>query len=99
MDLGFAVVYAKAVDDKQLGIYIEGVYFGGVGSDRAQADEIAKTCVNEMRGGSAMPKIIPITKPNSLCEIFNEAKRRFDKAERQMMENEMIMEENANKKK
>ena len=26
----FLIVYAKAVDDKDIGIYIEGVYFGGV---------------------------------------------------------------------
>jgi hypothetical protein len=84
------VIYGKAIDDKELGIYIEGVFFGGVAEDQAEADRLAKTCVNCTVGGIAIPRIIPIGNKN-LHEIFREAKIRFDKIEREMVETENIL--------
>jgi hypothetical protein len=88
------IIYAKAVDDKELGVYIEGVYFGGIADNHSQANKIAKQCVNNTRGGSAIPKILPITEPKSLIGIFATAKDRFTKIERDMIENESIIEAN-----
>jgi hypothetical protein len=84
------VIYGKAVDDKELGIYIEGVFFGGVAQSQDEAEQLARTCVNCTVGGTAIPKIIPVGDKN-LHQIFREAKIRFDKIEREMMETEAIL--------
>jgi hypothetical protein len=84
------VIYGKAIDDKELGIYIEGVFFGGIAEDQIEADQLAKTCVNCTVGGVAIPRIIPVGNKN-LHEIFREAKIRFDKIERDMIETENIL--------
>jgi hypothetical protein len=84
------VIYGKAVDDKELGIYIEGVFFGGVAESQTEADNLAKMCVNCTVGGVAIPKIIPIGSKN-LHQIFKEAKIRFDKIEKEMVETENIL--------
>lgn len=83
------VIYGKVIDDKEIGIYIEGVFFGGVANSQEEADQLAKDCVN-CTGGVAIPKIIPIGDKN-LHEIFLEALRRFDKIEREMIETEDIL--------
>lgn len=82
-----AIIYGKAVDDKELGIYIEGVFFGGVAADHTEADKLAKTCVNCTHGGIAITKIIPIN-DKTLHEVFSDAVSRFDKIEREMIETE-----------
>ena len=84
------VIYGKAVDDKEIGIYIEGVFFGGLAKCQEEADQLARTCVNCTVGGVAIPKIIP-TCGKTLHEIFREAKVRFDKIEREMIETENIL--------
>lgn len=88
------MLFAKACDDKEIGVYIEGVYFGGVGATTTEADAIAKYCVNNTRGGSAIPKILPMSDGQGLLEIFGIAKERFDKMERQMFDTEAILEAN-----
>jgi hypothetical protein len=84
------VIYGKAIDDKELGIYIDDVFFGGVAKDQEEADQLAKICVNCTVGGIAITRIIPIGEKN-LHEIFREAKIRFDKIEREMVETENIL--------
>ncbi|MCK9558648.1 MAG: hypothetical protein M0R50_11515 [Candidatus Cloacimonetes bacterium] len=84
------IVYGKAVDDKEIGIYIEDVFFGGVANDQAEADQLAKACVNCTIGGVAIPKIIP-DDGKDLHEIFQEAIVRFAKIEREMIETEDIL--------
>lgn len=82
-----AIIYSKVVDDKELGIYIEGVFFGGVASDQSEADELARACVNHTHGGTAIPKIIPVG-DKTLHEVFTDAVNRFQKIEREMIETE-----------
>ena len=94
-----AVMYGKAIDDKELGIYIEGVYFGGIANNDVEANGIARNCVNNIRGGTAIVKIIPITGRNRLLDLFCDAKTRFDKVEREMVETEQILEANAKRAK
>jgi len=92
--MAVAVMYGKAIDDKELGIYIEDVYFGGVAEDDMEADEIARDCVNGIRGGTAIIKVIPIVGSNTLVELFEDARARFDKVEREMVETEQMLENN-----
>jgi hypothetical protein len=89
------VLYAKAVDDKELGIYVEGIYFGGVAHDKARADEIADFCVNNVRGGTAIARVMLVGSRNTMIEVFREAKVRFDKVERDMIETEDILQANS----
>ena len=85
-----AVIYGKVVDDKELGIYIEGVFFGGIAGTQEEAEQLAKTCVNCTVGGVAIPRIIPLGGKN-LHQIFKEATVQFDKMEREMIETEAIL--------
>jgi hypothetical protein len=87
------IIYGKAVDDKEIGIYIEDVFFGGVAENQDEADQLAKMCVNCTVGGIAIPKIIPIDN-RDLHTIFKEALIRFDKIEREMIETEDILAAN-----
>lgn len=87
----FLIVYAKAVDDKEDGIYIEGVYFAGVALTQDEADCIARDCTNSIRGGTAMIKIITITGPHRVLAAFEEIKARFRRIEQEMVETEAIL--------
>ena len=84
------VVYGKAIDDKEIGIYIEGVFFGGIANSQEEADQLAKSCVNCTVGGVAIPKIIPIGN-RDLHAIFRDAITRFAKIEKEMIETEDIL--------
>ncbi len=88
------VLYAKAVDDKDIGIYLEGIYFGGVARTQDCADRIARDCTNSVRGGTAIVRVMPVITPNTMLEVFHEAKARFDKIERDMIETEEILQAN-----
>jgi len=92
--MALVVLYAKAVDDKDDGIYIEGIYFGGVASDIDRANRIANDCTNSVRGGTAIVRIIPVVAPNTMLDAFKEAKVRFDKLEKEMIETEDILQAN-----
>jgi hypothetical protein len=83
----FAVIYGKAIDDKEIGIYIEGVFFGGIAYSQVEADQLAMKCVNCITGGTAILKIIH-TGDKNLHEVFSDAIVRFAKIEREMMETE-----------
>ena len=93
------VLYAKAVDDKELGIYVEGIYFGGVANNPNHADKIAKVCTNNVRGGTALIRILQIGERNTMLEVFGEARSIFDKQERDMIETEDILLANSQRAK
>lgn len=86
--LRYVVAYAKMVDDKEEGIYLQGVYFGGVEDTQEDANRAAKRCVNTVKGGTIFPKIIPMEHTNGLCSILKLARTRFE-----VMESNMIMTE------
>ena len=44
--MSYVVAYAKVSIDKEDGIELQGVFFGGVAQDEHEADEIATACVN-----------------------------------------------------
>ena len=94
MSGAIAVLYGKVVDDKELGVYLDDVYFGGVAGNTEEADEIARDCMNNVRGGTAVVKTLQIEDGNSLLEVFAEARARFDRMEREMVETEAILERN-----
>lgn len=96
----YVVAYAKFVDSKDEGAVLEGVFFGGVGSTADEADEIAKKCVNSVRGGTILPKISPLDGPEQVIDALYDAAEIFERTEQSMKEaHRTIMRTQARKKK
>lgn len=81
-----AVFYGKAIDDKDNGIYIENIYFGGIADDQEKADDLAKQCNVQAKNAIAIIKIIPYRTP--LQSVFSHARNVFHNLERDMIETE-----------
>lgn len=79
------VVYAKIVDDKEDGISLAGVYFGGAGNTRQVAEGIARECVNGIKGGTIMPKLYEAGTSATLPSIMTQAEAFFKKKEAEMI--------------
>lgn len=90
----YVVVYGRFVDDKQEGVYLDGVYFGGVAPDQESANAIASSCVNGAKRGTSFPKILPF-RPGSFVELLDEAAEKFAKMEASMIEAEDIQRANS----
>jgi hypothetical protein len=90
----YLVLYGRFVDDKQEGVYLDGVYFGGVADDVAGADMIASNCVNNAKRGTSFPKIIPLDRPDDFPVVVRDTLDRFAKMEASMIEAEDIQRAN-----
>jgi hypothetical protein len=99
INMWYAVVYGKAVDDKQLGVYLDGIYFGGMSDDKSEADKIATECSNNTRGGVAICKVVPIECENTLPSLLDKLRDQYAKIERDMINTEDIITDNAAKSK
>ena len=84
------VLYAKIVDDKDMGVVMVGIYFGGLAESEADADEIARKCVSATQGGVAVPRIGPVNNGNVMGAIKHMVGI-FDRLADQMYENEAIV--------
>ena len=93
------VVYGKAVDDKEIGVYIDGIFFGGIAETKTEANLIARQCINNTHGGVAIIKILTMGPGVNLLTVFNDAVHRFAKIEKEMVETEMTLEANARRTK
>lgn len=82
----YMVAYAKITESKDSGINLEGVFFGGVGRNQEEADALARDCVNSIRGGTIIPKIMPLTKPEQVVDALYDAIESFEKIADQMVE-------------
>ena len=94
----FVVFYAKVVNDKDDGIYISDIHFGGVAGSLPEAESVAKDCVNTVSGGTILPKIYPLEGTHQLVPIMLTAVRKFRVQECEMFEAEDILERNASRK-
>jgi hypothetical protein len=81
----YLVAYAKITEDED-GITLQGVYFGGIGDTLEDADNIARDCVNTIRGGTIIPKVLRITRPQQVLDIFYDAIDAFEATTAQMVE-------------
>lgn len=86
----FVVAYAKITTDK-LGIHLQGVYFGGIGETSKEADIIANDCVNRIRGGTILPKVLRIDGDHQVLDALYDASDRFEITTVQMQEAEKII--------
>ena len=93
-DILHIVCYAKVVEDKEDGVYIDDVHFGGAGITKRDAERIAKNCVSTVRGGTIIPMILETTGKNQLIDIIDKAKARFRRMEDEMAAAEEIIRNN-----
>lgn len=82
----FVVAYAKVSIDKEDGIELQGVYFGGIADAEAEADIIATECVNQIKGGTVLPAILQLHEPQDLLDLLDHAHTRFEAKTAQMRE-------------
>lgn len=95
----FIVAYAKVTIDKVDGITLQGVYFGGVGETQDQANEIARSCVNTVRGGTILPKVVQVVSKEQLIDAMYEAAESFEKLTTNMKEADSIIKRTQDRKK
>jgi hypothetical protein len=86
----YAVAYAKITTNKD-GINLQGVYFGGVGQSLQEANQVAKDCVNRIRGGTILSKVIELNGRNALLDALMDASDKFEAITLQMQEAEAII--------
>lgn len=73
----FIILYAKVIDDKKgLGVMMSDVLIGGFNDDFNEAENIARECVESIRGGMVIPRVMKVdgeiqdTIANSM-KVFN----------------------------
>jgi hypothetical protein len=92
-DQTIVIAYAKVVEDKEDGVYMTGVYFGGIANTKTEAEKIARDCVNTVKGGTIFPRLIYTQHGNApVIQAMEAAAKRFHQLELQMFQAEEIME-------
>lgn len=97
MSQQFLVLYARITIDKNDGILLNGVYFGGVGL-KEEAEAIATDCVNIMRGGTILPKVVPIPDDVDFIELIYDVIDMFTDLVRNMIETQKTINKTKAKK-
>lgn len=85
----YMVLYAKIVDDKDMGALMTGIFIGGFRDTEAEADELATKCVSETQGGIIIPKITVVDE--CVRDAVNDLEGKFDTLANQIYENERIL--------
>lgn len=88
----WVVVYARIVDSKEDGVYLAGVHFGGIAIEKTEADSIARECVNNIRGGTIMPKVLRLNGRHRLPAVMQDELSRFKKIESRMQDTAQIID-------
>lgn len=94
----YLTAYAKIVDDRDHGIMLQGVYFGGVGDTLAEAEQYARDCVNSVRGGTVLPKVVELT-TNNVLDAMSDLTERFEYITNQMVQADAIISRTQSRKK
>src|SRR4051812_40651763 len=95
----FAICYAKIINDKQDGMRLCGIYFGGLAETQGEAKIIACDCVNSAVGCTIIPKIIQFSGRYRLPTAVDQAVKQLQTLEEQMLLSEHIMQRNSKIKK
>lgn len=93
----YMVAYAKITTNKK-GINLQGVYFGGMGDTIDEANRIAKDCVNQVNGGTILPKVVKLTEKNVMLDVLMEVSDKFESVTLQMQEANKIINRTQTKK-
>jgi hypothetical protein len=94
----YLVAYAKIVEDDD-GIILQGVYFGGIGTTYEAAEGIARDCVNQVRGGTVLPKVVKLTRPCQVIDALFDAADNFEAITAQMIEADATIRKTHSKRK
>lgn len=94
----FMVAYAKIVVGKEEGIELAGVFFGGMGDTPQEAETIARSCVNTIRGGTILPRILKLGHDGQVIDALYEATEKFERITANMMESDEIINRGKKKK-
>jgi len=86
----YVVAYAKITTSKD-GINLQGVYFGGLGDSIEEANQVARDCVNRIKGGTILSKVIAVDGNNKLLDVLMDASDKFETITLQMQEAEAII--------
>jgi len=86
MDRTYCVSYAKISLDKEDGVELLGIFFGGVSQSEQEAEVIAAECVNTTKGCTVIPSILVINEDMDLLHTMDDAHDRFKKKIAQMQE-------------
>jgi len=81
----FVVAYAKIQTDKDE-ITLQGVFFGGLGDDPEEAEQIARDCVNTTKGGTILPKVVKVTSKHAVMDAMFDAFEKFEQVVTYMVE-------------
>ena len=95
----WVVIYAKIVIDKDSGIYLNNVYFGGYAESLSGAECAARSCINNIKGGTIIPKKYKLSPEIDLIEAFFDATQKFESMVSDMQKVESITSRNKAKKK
>jgi len=67
----YLVAYARIQSDKDSEITLQGVYFGGMGDTPEEAEKIARECVNTIKGGTILPKVLLVDTGQVIDAMLN----------------------------
>lgn len=87
----YLVAYAKVTIDKTEGIELLGTFFGGVSPSEAEAEDIARTCVNNHKNTTILPLISSMYHPQDILEKLDQMHDRFVKKVKTMQETHQII--------
>lgn len=79
MSKKFVVTFAKFTVDKDNGIVLQGVFLGGLEDTSEAAENLARDCVNTVRGGVIMPKVSELEDENTVIDALYDATEKFEK--------------------
>ncbi len=94
----FMVAYAKVTVDKDEGISLAGVFFGGIGDTHQEAEGIARECVNTIRGGTILPRVIKLERDGQVIDALYDATEKFERVTQSMVETDAIVNRGRKKK-
>lgn len=86
----FLVAYAKITLEKN-DVCLNGVYLGGIASDTQEADEMARSCVNEVKGGTVFPKVVRLPTNLSVIDTMYDIMDAFERMVEDMKETSKII--------
>ena len=95
----WTIIYAKISTDKDTGISLQGVYYGGQAETFSLAESIARDCVNSIKGGTIIPRIYKLDTDIDLVEAMYIATEKFEKDVERMVEADKIIAKGLEKKK
>jgi len=65
---------------------LHGVYFGGLAQTQAEADVMARTCVNSTKAHMIIPKVFEFKHGDNLVDVLYDAADKFENMFRYMQE-------------